>query len=44
MTYLGIDIGTSGVKALLMDAEQTTISVGMAPLTVSRPHAGWCEQ
>ncbi|MEL6736594.1 MAG: xylulokinase, partial [Pseudomonadota bacterium] len=44
MTYLGIDIGTSGVKALLMDAEQTIISVGMAPLTVSRPHAGWCEQ
>jgi sugar (pentulose or hexulose) kinase len=36
--YLGIDIGTSGVKALLLDQSHTVIGSCSAPLSVSR----WC--
>ncbi len=42
--YLGIDIGTSGVKAVLVDAEQSVVGQAVAPLSVSRPHPGWSEQ
>jgi xylulokinase len=42
--YLGLDLGTSGVKALLMDGEQTVVGSGHAALDVSRPHPGWSEQ
>ncbi|RVC41505.1 xylulokinase, partial [Mesorhizobium sp. M4A.F.Ca.ET.090.04.2.1] len=42
--YLGLDLGTSGVKALLIDAGQTAIGSGHGSLDVSRPHPGWSEQ
>ncbi len=42
--YLGLDLGTSGVKALLMDADQKVITSATAPLEVSRPQSGWSEQ
>ncbi len=42
--FLGLDIGTSGVKAMLVDEAFATIAVAQAPLTVSRPHPGWSEQ
>jgi len=42
--YLGIDVGTSSVKALLIDDKQTVIGMASAPLEVSRPQAGWSEQ
>ena len=42
--YLGIDIGTSGVKAVITDDAQTVLSQGHAPLTVQRPHPLWSEQ
>lgn len=42
--YLGLDLGTSGVKALLIDAEQNIITSTESPLNVSRPHSGWSEQ
>ncbi|SJM28530.1 xylulokinase [Mesorhizobium delmotii] len=42
--YLGLDLGTSGVKALLIDAGQTIIGSGHASLDVLRPHPGWSEQ
>lgn len=42
--YLGIDLGTSGVKALLIDADQRIVASASAPLEVSRPHDGWSEQ
>lgn len=42
--YLGIDLGTSGIKALLIDANQKVVASGHAKLGVSRPHAGWSEQ
>ncbi len=43
-TYLGLDIGTSSVKALLIDGAQRIVGVGNAPLEVSRPHPLWSEQ
>ncbi len=43
-TFLGLDIGTSSVKALLIDAAQRTLAVGTAPLEVQRPHPLWSEQ
>lgn len=42
--YLGLDLGTSGVKALLIDDGQAIIGSGHASLDVSRPHHGWSEQ
>ncbi|HEY4191873.1 MAG TPA: xylulokinase [Mesorhizobium sp.] len=42
--YLGLDLGTSGVKALLIDASQKIIGAGHAALDVARPHPGWSEQ
>ncbi|QPC89480.1 xylulokinase [Mesorhizobium sp. INR15] len=42
--YLGLDLGTSGVKALLIDAGQTVVGSGHASLDVSRLHPGWSEQ
>ncbi|MBX2853863.1 MAG: xylulokinase [Rhodobacteraceae bacterium] len=42
--YLGIDLGTSAVKALLIDDAQKLIASATAPLEVSRPHRGWSEQ
>jgi xylulokinase len=40
---LGIDLGTSGVKALLLDGEQV-LGTATASLTVSRPRPSWSEQ
>ncbi len=42
--YLGLDVGTSGVKALLIDDDQTPIGEAHAPLDVQRPHPVWSEQ
>jgi xylulokinase len=42
--YLGIDIGTSSVKAILMDSAGNVVEQASAPLTVSRPHPLWSEQ
>ncbi|MGD9916551.1 MAG: xylulokinase [Paenirhodobacter sp.] len=42
--YLGLDLGTSGLKGVLIDDAQTVLAEAVAPLTVSRPHDGWSEQ
>lgn len=42
--YLGIDLGTSGIKALLIDGKQRITASASASLNVSRPHSGWSEQ
>ena len=42
--YLGLDLGTSGVKALLIDEAQAVVAAGHGVLEVSRPHHGWSEQ
>ncbi len=43
-TFLGLDIGTSSVKALLIDADQRPIAEASAALDVSRPKPLWSEQ
>ena len=42
--YLGLDLGTSSVKALLIDAGQAVVASSSAPVSLSRPHPGWSEQ
>ena len=42
--YLGLDLGTSGVKALLIDDRQRPIATASSEIQVSRPHEGWSEQ
>lgn len=42
--YLGLDLGTSGVKAMLIDGDQKIIGSANGSLDVSRPHHGWSEQ
>ncbi|NMM45468.1 xylulokinase [Rhodospirillaceae bacterium KN72] len=42
--YLGIDLGTSGAKILLMDEDQSVVATRTADLTVSRPAPGYAEQ
>ena len=45
MSYLGIDIGTSGVKALLMDRSGKALGEATAKAVEPvRPHPGWSEQ
>ena len=42
--YLGLDLGTSGLKGILIDDAQKVVAEASAPLTVSRPADGWSEQ
>ncbi|MEZ3501522.1 xylulokinase [Pantoea sp. KPR_PJ] len=42
--YIGIDLGTSGVKVALLDGQGGVVAVTSAPLQVSRPRARWSEQ
>jgi len=42
--YLGIDLGTSEVKALLLDEAGAIVGAAGAPLEVSRPRPRWSEQ
>lgn len=44
VTYLGIDIGTSSVKTILVSETQTILAEAHSALEVSRPHPGWSEQ
>lgn len=42
--YLGLDLGTSELKALLLADDHRIVGVARAPLTVSRPRPLWSEQ
>ena len=42
--YLGIDLGTSGVKAILLSEEGEVIASHGEPLQVNRSHPLWSEQ
>lgn len=42
--YLGIDLGTSEVKALIIDENNEIVVTHSAPLTIQRPHPHWSEQ
>lgn len=43
-TYLGIDVGTSAVKVVLVDENQTVLAESSVGLSVSRPEPLWSEQ
>ncbi|WP_151718879.1 xylulokinase [Gemmobacter serpentinus] len=42
--FIGLDLGTSGLKGLVIDADQKVLAEATAPLTVTRPAEGWSEQ
>ncbi len=44
MTFLGIDIGTSAVKAVLVDEDESILADAVIPITTSYPEAGRVEQ
>ena len=42
--YLGIDLGTSEVKVLLLASDGSVVGTAGTPFTVSRPKPRWSEQ
>lgn len=44
MTYLGIDLGTSEVKATLVGASQQILATGSVKLHIAHPQPHWAEQ
>ena len=44
MTFLGIDLGTSGLRVLLLDSDGIPIGSADRHYEVRRPHPGWSEQ
>lgn len=42
--FIGLDLGTSGLKGVLIDEAQRVLAEATAPLSVSRPADGWSEQ
>jgi xylulokinase len=42
--FLGLDLGTSAVKAMAIDADDRVVAQASAPLTVQRPQPLWSEQ
>lgn len=44
MSFIGIDLGTSSLKAILINEEQDVLAEHTVPLTVERLHNGWSEQ
>jgi len=42
--YLGIDLGTSSVKVMLIDDRQQVVGTASRPLAVANPQHGWSEQ
>ena len=43
MKYLGIDLGTSGVKVLLVDEQRNVVGKAAATYSLQTPRAGWAE-
>lgn len=44
MSYLGLDLGTSGLRALLIDESGASIGATERHYPLSHPHSGWSEQ
>lgn len=44
MIVIGLDLGTSGLKAMAINDEQVILAEASAELFVDRPHDGWSEQ
>ena len=44
MYYIGVDLGTSSVKLLLMDKQGTVVKTVSKEYPISFPKPGWSEQ
>jgi xylulokinase len=44
LVVLGLDVGTSGVKAILVSPTGDVVAAAAAPLTLATPRPGWAEQ
>ena len=44
MLYIGVDLGTSAVKLLLMDGEGKIQKIVSREYPLAFPHPGWSEQ
>src|SRR4029079_14761027 len=44
MNFIGLDIGTSAVKAVLAGDDQQILASSSAPLVTRTPHPSWREQ
>lgn len=44
MNFIGLDLGTSSLKAILVDEAHVVLAEHTMPLSVSRAHDGWSEQ
>ncbi|MHA1553492.1 MAG: FGGY family carbohydrate kinase, partial [Alphaproteobacteria bacterium] len=42
--YLGLDLGTSSFKVVIIGEDQHVIASEAVPLDVTRPQPGWSEQ
>jgi xylulokinase len=42
--FIGLDVGTSGVKGVAIDPEGRVLATATAGYPLSRPHPGWAEQ
>src|SRR5437763_341717 len=42
--FLGVDVGTSNVKALVVDGRGRAVARASEPLALRTPHPGWAEQ
>ncbi|MEP4194734.1 MAG: xylulokinase [Aliishimia sp.] len=42
--FIGLDLGTSSLKAILIDPQQTILAEHSVALSGQRPHDGWSEQ
>src|SRR6056297_256070 len=42
--FLGIDVGTTGIKALIVDGNGKVVNQYTKPLALSVPKPGWAEQ
>jgi xylulokinase len=42
--YLGLDLGTSGLRAVLVDGAGTVLAASDQTFPVAHPHSGWSEQ
>ena len=43
-SYIGLDLGTSGLRGLLVSADGTPLASAEAQYDVAHPHPGWSEQ
>jgi len=43
-TLLGMDLGTTSLRALLVNSEGTVLGQASAPYPTAQPHPGWTEQ